>query len=158
MNIFRTIKNTFYDECEVWVREATSNDQWNAASTTINKIIEAMSNDEQYNKIFIILWKRITDQQHFRHVYKGLILLGYMVRSGSTKIMYDIMDNIQDIKKLEQYTYYDDSGHEIGKNIRKRAKKIIETVTKFMEKKKKKKILDKMNELNESNHSNDSNE
>ena len=88
---------------QVKVREATSNDPWGPSSTQMSEIADltynmvslplfivlASSNLYQvaFSEIMQMIWKRLNDHgKNWRHVYKALVLLEYLIKTGSEKV------------------------------------------------------------------------
>lgn len=72
---------------QVKVREATSNDQWGPSSTLMSEIADLTYNVVAFSEIMAILWKRLNDHgRNWRHVHKALILLEYLIKTGSEKV------------------------------------------------------------------------
>ena len=91
---------------QVKVREATSNDPWGPSSTQMSEIagedshtvpspsvnINPLCADLTYNmvafsEIMQMIWKRLNDHgKNWRHVYKAMVLLEYLIKTGSEKV------------------------------------------------------------------------
>lgn len=81
----RTLKNVVknYSTAEVKVREATSNDAWGPSSTLMSEIADLSYASKEFAQIMGMLWKRLNDSgRNWRHVYKSLILLEYLLKNG----------------------------------------------------------------------------
>jgi len=69
------------------VREATSNDAWGPSTTLMSEIADLTYNVVAYAEIMPIIWRRLEDTgRNWRHVYKSLVLLDYLVRTGSERV------------------------------------------------------------------------
>lgn len=95
MPIRRTLKNVVknYSDAQIKVREATSNDPWGPSSTLMLEIADLTYNVLAFSEIMQMLWKRLNDHgKNWRHVYKSLVLLDYIVKTGSEKVklFYDV--------------------------------------------------------------------
>ena len=89
MPIVRSIKNTFlnYSDAQRKIREATSNDPWGPSTTLMLEIADLTYNVLAYSEIMTMIWTRLHDQgKKWRHVYKSLVLLDYIVKSGSERV------------------------------------------------------------------------
>lgn len=85
----RNIKNLAhnYTEAQVKVREATSNDPWGPSSTLMSEIADLTYNVVAFTEIMQMIWKRLNDHgKNWRHVYKALVLLEYLIKTGSEKV------------------------------------------------------------------------
>eukprot|EP00128_Syssomonas_multiformis_P013325 Colp12_sorted_trinity150504_noHs@29402 len=92
----RAIKNVVnnYTDMERKVREATSNDPWGASGTLMAEIAEATDNYEHFPEIMGMIWKRLNDSgKNWRHVYKSLILLDYLVKNGAERVTHAAKEN-----------------------------------------------------------------
>ena len=79
------IKNHFV--LKVKVREATSNDPWGPSSTMMSEIADLTYNVVAFSEIMQMVWKRLNDHgKNWRHVYKALVLLEYLIKTGSEKV------------------------------------------------------------------------
>ena len=81
----RQVKNVIknYTEPEVKVREATSNDPWGPSSTLMSEISDLTYNIVALGDIMRMIWKRLNDHgKNWRHVYKSLVLLDYLIKNG----------------------------------------------------------------------------
>ena len=89
MPIRRSVKNVIknYSDSQVKVREATSNDPWGPSSTLMSEIADLTYNVVAFTEIMQMVWKRINDHgKNWRHVYKALVLLDYIIKTGSDKV------------------------------------------------------------------------
>ena len=74
---------------QVKVREATSNDPWGPSSTQMSEIADLTYNMVAFSEIMQMIWKRLNDHgKNWRHVYKALVLLEYLIKTGSEKVQY----------------------------------------------------------------------
>ena len=92
----RNIKNVAhnYTDAQVKVREATSNDPWGPSSTQMSEIADLTYNMVAFSEIMQMIWKRLNDHgKNWRHVYKALVLLEYLIKTGSEKVV-ENTDNI----------------------------------------------------------------
>ena len=70
-----------------------------------------------YGLIMKIVWKRLAeDADNWRHVYKGLNLLEYLVRNGSERIVDDCRDHMFQLRALADFKFVDESGNDQGIN------------------------------------------
>ena len=74
---------------KVKVREATSNDPWGPSSTMMSEIADLTYNVVAFSEIMQMVWKRLNDHgKNWRHVYKALVLLEYLIKTGSEKVYF----------------------------------------------------------------------
>lgn len=72
-----------------------------------------------------ILDKRLNDRgKLWRHVFKALTLLDYLLHAGSENVVIYFRDNIYIVKTLKEFQYVDDYGKDQGANVRQKAKDI----------------------------------
>lgn len=76
-----------------------------------------------FSEVMDMLDKRMNDRgKNWRHVYKALTVLDYIVHTGSEQVVMWGKDNIYLIKTLREFIYIDDDGKDQGHNIRAKAK------------------------------------
>ena len=79
--------NVYSVSFQVKVREATSNDPWGPSSTMMSEIADLTYNVVAFTEIMQMIWKRLNDHgKNWRHVYKALVLLEYLIKTGSEKV------------------------------------------------------------------------
>jgi len=97
-NVKNVVKN--YTEAQIKVREATSNDPWGPSSTLMSEIADLTYNVVAFSEIMQMIWKRLNDHgKNWRHVYKALVLLEYLIKTGSEKVAQQCRENIFFIHK-----------------------------------------------------------
>lgn len=61
--------------------------------------------------------KRLNDKgKNWRHVFKTLTLLDYLLHAGSENVVIYFRDNIYIVKTLKEFQYVDDYGKDQGAN------------------------------------------
>lgn len=71
------------------MREATSNDPWGPDSKLCSEIADLTYNVVAFTEIMAMVWKRLNDHgKNWRHVYKALVLLDYLIKTGTEKVSY----------------------------------------------------------------------
>merc|ERR1719228_1535481 len=66
-----------------------------------------------------MLWKRLfQEKQNWRRIYKSLLLLDYLIKNGSERVVTSAREHLYDLRSLENYTFVDDMGKDQGINIR----------------------------------------
>lgn len=75
-----------------------------------------------------MLWRRMLSEnkENYRRIYKSLVLLNYLLRNGSERVVTSAREHIYDLRTLENFSYVDELGKDQGINIRQRAKTTIE--------------------------------
>ncbi|CAK7348953.1 unnamed protein product [Dovyalis caffra] len=73
-----------------------------------------------------VLWKRINDTgKNWRHVYKALTVLEYLVANGSERVIDEIREHSYQISTLSDFQYIDSSGKDQGNNVRKKSQSLV---------------------------------
>lgn len=124
----RQVKNIVhnYSDAEVKVREATSNDPWGPSATLMSEIAQMTHSAENYPEVMMMVWKRLNDSgKNWRHVYKGLTLLDYLIKNGSNKVVQESQENVIAVQTLKDFQFFDRDGRDQGINVREKAKVIV---------------------------------
>ncbi|KAG0341955.1 Epsin-3, clathrin recruitment and traffic between the Golgi and endosome [Podila humilis] len=126
-----TAKVMNYTEMEQKVREATSNDPWGASGTLKQELAQATHNFQHFNEIMPAIFKRFAEKEsrEWRHIYKSLVLLEYLVTHGSERVVDEARGHISTIKYLRSFQFVDDNGKDEGINVRNRAKEFAEMLS-----------------------------
>lgn len=111
-----------YSEVEIKVREATSDEAWGPHGSTMKEIAQLTFKYELFNEVMNALWKRVfqLERESWRSTYKALIMLSYLMRNGSEKVVSSVRDHLFDLKSLEAFVYVDEKGKDQGINSKKR--------------------------------------
>lgn len=126
--LLRNMRNVVhnYTEVEIKVREATSNDPWGPSSSIMAEISDLTYQAQPFPEIMNMLWKRLSDHgKNWRHVYKSLMLLDYLVKTGSERVAAQCKENIYAITTLKDFQFIDRDGKDQGTNVRERAKQLV---------------------------------
>ncbi|XP_076865258.1 epsin-2 isoform X2 [Brachyhypopomus gauderio] len=126
--IRRQMKNVVnnYSEAEKKVREATSNDPWGPSSSLMSEISDLTYNVVAFSEIMSMIWKRLNDHgKNWRHVYKALTLLDYLIKTGSERVALQCRENIFAIQTLKDFQYIDRDGKDQGINVREKSKQLV---------------------------------
>ncbi|XP_076248803.1 epsin homolog lqf isoform X2 [Calliopsis andreniformis] len=114
-----------YSNAQKAVRKATSNDPWGPSSTLMAEIADLTYNVVAFTEIMQILWKRLNDHgKNWRHVYKALVLLEYLIKTGSEKVAQQCKENIFAIQTLKDFQYMEGFKDQ-GVNVREKAKQLV---------------------------------
>lgn len=69
------------------------------------EIADLTYNVVAFTEIMQMLWKRLNDHgKNWRHVYKALVLLEYLIKTGSEKVAQQCKENIFAIQTLKGNT------------------------------------------------------
>ncbi|KAK4515646.1 uncharacterized protein ATC70_010597 [Mucor velutinosus] len=117
-----------YTEMEAKVHEATNNEPWGASSTLMQEIAQGTYNYQYFNEIMPTVYRRFTEKEskQWRQIYKALVLLEYLIKNGSERVVDDARSHVSMIKVMRNFYYIDDKGKDEGLNVRNRAKEIVE--------------------------------
>ncbi|XP_062294238.1 epsin-3 isoform X2 [Scomber scombrus] len=124
----RQMKNMVnnYTEAEIKVREATSNDPWGPPSSLMSEIADLTFNVVAFTEVMGMIWKRLNDHgKNWRHVYKALTLVDYLIKTGSERVAQECRENIYTIQTLRDFQYIDRDGRDQGVNVREKAKHLV---------------------------------
>ncbi|XP_058845870.1 epsin-3-like isoform X2 [Acipenser ruthenus] len=124
----RQVKNIVhnYSEAEIKVREATSNDPWGPSSSLMSEIGDLTFNVVAFTEVMGMIWKRLNDHgKNWRHVYKALTLLDYLIKTGSDKVAHQCKENVFTIQTLKDFQFVDRDGKDQGINVREKAKQLV---------------------------------
>ncbi|XP_070617554.1 epsin-2 isoform X2 [Erythrolamprus reginae] len=127
-SIRRQMKNIVnnYSEAEIKVREATSNDPWGPSSSLMTEIADLTYNVVAFSEIMSMIWKRLNDHgKNWRHVYKALTLLDYLIKTGSERVAQQCKENLFAIQTLKDFQYIDRDGKDQGINVREKSKQLV---------------------------------
>lgn len=125
--IRRNLKNIAhnYTDAQIKVREATSNDPWGPSSTLMSEVADLTYNVVAFTEIMQMIWKRLNDHgRNWRHVYKALVLLEYLIKTGSEKVADQCKENIFAIETLKDFQYVEENKDQ-GMNVREKAKALV---------------------------------
>ncbi|KAM4584962.1 epsin-3 isoform 1-T2 [Odontesthes bonariensis] len=124
----RQVKNIVhnYSEAEIKVREATSNDPWGPSSSLMSEIADLTFNVVAFAEVMGMIWKRLNDSgKNWRHVYKALTLLDYLLKTGSERVAQQCRENAFSIQTLRDFQYVDRDGRDQGANVREKARQLV---------------------------------
>ncbi|XP_061360191.1 clathrin interactor EPSIN 2-like [Gastrolobium bilobum] len=108
------------------ILDATSNEAWGPHGALLAEIALATKNYHEYQMIMAVIWKRINDTgKNWRHVYKALIVLEYLVAHGSERVIEEIREHAHQISTLSNFQYIDSSGRDQGNNVRKKSQSLV---------------------------------
>ncbi|CAH2010759.1 unnamed protein product [Acanthoscelides obtectus] len=119
-----------YTEIEAKVREATNDEPWGPTGQIMQDLAHSTFTYEHFPEVMSMLWKRMLqdNKQHWRRTYKSLLVLHYLIKNGSERVVTSAREHIYDLRSLENYTYIDDVGKDQGVNIRHKVKEMIDFI------------------------------
>uniref|UniRef100_K7LM85 ENTH domain-containing protein n=1 Tax=Glycine max TaxID=3847 RepID=K7LM85_SOYBN len=108
------------------VLDATNNEEWGPHGSLLADIAQASRNYHENLMIMAVIWKRINDTgKNWRHVYKALTVLEYLVANGSERVIEEIREHAHQITTLSNFQYIDSSGRDQGNNIRRKSQSLV---------------------------------
>ncbi|KAL2089129.1 hypothetical protein ACEWY4_016028 [Coilia grayii] len=119
-----------YTEIESKVREATNDDPWGPSGQLMGEIARSTFMYEQFPEVMNMLWNRMLkdNKKNWRRVYKSLLLLAYLIRNGSERVVTSAREHLYDLRSIESYHCTDENGKDQGVNVRQKVKELVELV------------------------------
>ncbi|KAK7068721.1 Clathrin interactor 1 [Halocaridina rubra] len=119
-----------YTEVEAKVREATNDEAWGPTGPQMQELAQSTFFYEQFPEVMGMLWKRMLQDNRsaWRRTYKSLLLLNYLVRNGSERVVTSAREHIYDLRTLENFKFIDEHGKDNGLNIRVKAKDLLDFI------------------------------
>ncbi|RVW52372.1 Clathrin interactor EPSIN 1 [Vitis vinifera] len=100
-------------EIEQKVLDATDNEPWGPHGSALAEIAQATKKFTECQMVMNVLWTRLSDSgRDWRHVYKSLAVIEYLVANGSERAVDDIIEHTFQIS-------------DVGINVRKKAETIV---------------------------------
>eukprot|EP00276_Gloeochaete_wittrockiana_P016580 CAMPEP_0184335614 /NCGR_PEP_ID=MMETSP1089-20130417/4155_1 /TAXON_ID=38269 ORGANISM="Gloeochaete wittrockiana, Strain SAG46.84" /NCGR_SAMPLE_ID=MMETSP1089 /ASSEMBLY_ACC=CAM_ASM_000445 /LENGTH=529 /DNA_ID=CAMNT_0026660375 /DNA_START=62 /DNA_END=1651 /DNA_ORIENTATION=- len=114
-------------EIELKVLEATSNEKWGPTGTQMKDVARATYSYNDFPLIMNTIWERLNDRVpvNWRHVYKSLLLLDYLLKNGTEQVINDARVHMGLLQSLTQYNYIEGS-NDVGISIRERVKIVLD--------------------------------
>ncbi|CAK5073505.1 unnamed protein product [Meloidogyne enterolobii] len=131
LKIRRRVKNVAlkYTNAQIKVREVTSNDPWGPTTALMSEIADMTHALILFDEVMSIIWKRLNDQgKNWRHVYKSLVLLDYLIKCGSERVVKQCKEKISSIEILKDFQYIEEY-LDRGLNVRTRANQLVALLT-----------------------------
>ncbi|KAI0829104.1 ENTH-domain-containing protein [Trametes gibbosa] len=114
-----------YSHTQTKIRNATCNDPWPPSGKEMFELSQMTYNQNDFVDIMEVIDKRLNDKgKNWRHVFKSLVVLDYLLHSGSENVIRYCEDNLYEIKTLREFQFVDDDGKDEGANVRQKAKDI----------------------------------
>lgn len=91
----------------------------------MNDLAQRSFNQNDFVEIVEMLDHRLRDTgKNWRHVFKALVVIDYLLHAGSENIVLHYQDNRHSIRVLKTFQYLDDNGRDQGANVRVKARDI----------------------------------
>ncbi|GLJ29648.1 hypothetical protein SUGI_0584610 [Cryptomeria japonica] len=116
-------------EIEQKVLDATSDEPWGPHGTVMAEIAQATKNFNESQLVMGALWKRVSEtSRNWRHVYKALTVLEYLVANGSERVVDELLEHTFQISTLSDFEFVEPNGKDQGINVRKKAQNILSLI------------------------------
>ncbi|XP_062184749.1 clathrin interactor EPSIN 1-like [Phragmites australis] len=113
-------------EIEQKVLDATSDEPWGPHGTALSELAHATKKFAECQMVMNVLWTRLTERgSKWRHVYKALTIIEYLIANGSERAVDDILDHYSKISVLSSFEYVEPNGKDAGINVRKKVETIL---------------------------------
>ena len=100
-----------YTETEAKVREASNDDPWGPSGAQMQEIASFTFTYEQFPEVMGMLWKRMLqdNRTNWRRTYKSLLLLDYLIKNGSERVVTNAREHVYDLRSMENYAFVDEN-------------------------------------------------
>ncbi|XP_042402225.1 clathrin interactor EPSIN 1-like [Zingiber officinale] len=113
-------------EIEQKVLDATNDEPWGPNVTALSEIAKATKKLSDCPLVMYVLWTRLTDTgPNWRHVYKALTVIEFLVANGSESALDDILAHISWISAISEFEYVEPKGKDVGINVRIKVETIL---------------------------------
>ncbi|XP_015691392.1 clathrin interactor EPSIN 1-like isoform X2 [Oryza brachyantha] len=113
-------------EIEQKVLDATSDEPWGPHGSDLADIARATKRFGECEMIMNVLRQRLGNTgANWRHVYKALAVIEYLLANGTERAVDGIVDNSSQIAKLTRFEYLEPNGKDVGLNVRKKAETVL---------------------------------
>lgn len=116
-------------EIEQKVLDATSDEPWGPHGSDLADIARATNKFGECEIIMKVLLQRLgaTDVD-WRHLYKTLAVIEYLLANGTQRSVGEIIDNSSGIAELTRFKFVEPNGKDVGLNVRKKAETVLAIV------------------------------
>jgi len=114
-------------EIEQKVLDATNNEKWGPTGPQMKEISKASFQYNEFPIIMNTIWKRLQERtpDRWRHVYKSLLLLDYMIKNGTDQVVNNCRLHLMALQGLSDYHAFE-GNEDKGISVRERARLIVE--------------------------------
>ena len=114
-------------EVEVKVLEATGKENWGVHGQAMKDIARHTRNRSDCVEIMRTLWQRLEHRgEEWRHVYKALTLMEFLVAHGDESVTRQLKQNIsRDREARGTFQYKEPSGKDQGINVRQKTQTLV---------------------------------
>ncbi|XP_055339114.1 epsin-2-like [Paramacrobiotus metropolitanus] len=115
------LDTTITDPIQVQIRECTSTDPWGPTAAQMAEIAEAAATRSPL--ILSEIWFRL-DEDNWKHVYKALVLLDYLIKHGPESVAKQCWMNVDRLRELRSYPFVEADGNP-ARRIREKAGQVL---------------------------------
>ncbi|XP_066349188.1 clathrin interactor EPSIN 1-like [Miscanthus floridulus] len=113
-------------EIEQKVLDATSDEPWGPHGSALSELAHTTKKFAECQMVMNVLWTRLSERgANWRHVYKALTIIEYLIANGSERAVDDILDHYSKISVLSSFEYVEPNGKDAGINVRKKVETIV---------------------------------
>lgn len=113
-------------ELEQKVLDATSDEPWGPHGSALSELAQATRKFSECQMVMSVLWTRVAERgSNWRHVYKALTIIEYLIANGSERAVDDILDHYSKISVLSSFEYVEPNGKDSGINVRKKVETLL---------------------------------
>eukprot|EP01094_Clydonella_sp_ATCC50884_P026409 TRINITY_DN7235_c0_g1_i1.p2 TRINITY_DN7235_c0_g1~~TRINITY_DN7235_c0_g1_i1.p2 ORF type:complete len:198 (-),score=55.81 TRINITY_DN7235_c0_g1_i1:36-629(-) len=115
-------------EWEMKVMEVTDNKPWGPSSTDMQVVADATNRFSEFPIIMGAIWKRLNDRDpsKWRHIYKAVTLLDYLVRNATDQVASEARVHMMTLQALSNFHHTSSDGKDVGFGIREKSKRLVE--------------------------------
>lgn len=116
-------------EIEQKVLDATSDEPWGPHGSDLADIARATNKFGECEIIMKVLLQRLgATDAGWRHLYKTLAVIEYLLANGTQRSVGEIIDNSSGIAELTRFKFVEPNGKDVGLNVRKKAETVLAIV------------------------------
>ncbi|VAH51480.1 unnamed protein product [Triticum turgidum subsp. durum] len=113
-------------ELEQKVLDATSDEPWGPHGSALSELAQATKKYSECQMVMGVLWARLGERDaNWRHVYKALTIIEYLIANGSDRAVDDILDHYSKISVLSSFEFVEPNGKDSGINVRKKVETLV---------------------------------
>ncbi|XP_078431936.1 ENTH/VHS family protein [Wolffia australiana] len=113
-------------EIEQKALDATNDEPWGPHGSALSELSRATKKFPECQIVMDVIWTRLTSTgPNWRHVYKALSVIEYLLANGSERAVDDIVEHTFQISSLTSFEYVEPNGKDVGINVRKKAETLL---------------------------------
>jgi len=113
-------------ELEQKVLDATSDEPWGPHGSALSELAQATKKYSECQMVMGVLWTRLSERgANWRHVYKALTIIEYLIANGSERAVDNILDHYSKISVLSSFEFVEPNGKDAGINVRKKVETLV---------------------------------